>query len=349
MTTPDLPFYKTLIIASIREEVKDFKTFTFEPGHGIHYVAGQYLTLVTVEQGVEVRRSYSITSAPLLGEPLTIGVKRVENGLLSRKLADNARPGDRLVSIGSGGRFLLPEADEQAGQLVFFAAGSGITPVFSLLKTALYFRPGLSLVLIYSNASPDKTAFLIQLQELQSQFADRFILRLLFSNASNLMEARLNRDLILHYLQLLVKENERKTVFYTCGPEAYMRLCTYTLQGEGIPPEQIKKESFFAASGAKRGAEPPDTKTYRAFIKTGGSEHVVEVTYPHSILRAAKQQGILLPYSCEAGRCANCIAQCTGGKVWHSYNEVLTEKELAAGLVLTCVGHPVGGDVHLSI
>lgn len=338
-----------LRIREVREEKKDFKTIVFEEGHAITYEAGQYLTLVRFEGGEEVRRSYSIISSPALNEPLAIGVKRVENGLFSRVLVDSARPGDWVITTGSGGFFLLPEAKERYRQLFFFAAGSGITPVVSLVKTALHTRPELTLVLVYSNASQDKAVYLADLQALQAQFPDRFALELLFSDTSNLVRARLHRDLIFSLLKDYVTAPEEQTLFYTCGPESYMRLCMYTLQEAGIDPESIRKENFYGGIKVKRDYQPPDLEDHTAVITLRDQQYRVPVQYPDSILRAAQRAGLSLPYSCEAGRCGNCVAKCVEGTVWHSYNEVLTEKELQRGLVLTCVGHPVHGDVTLEI
>ena len=345
----DKTFYKTLRIHSITEEIKNFKTFVFEEGHGISFSSGQYLTLVHFQGKEEVRRSYSIISSPVLNEPLAIGIKRVENGVISRELVDHAKPGDEIITTGSGGFFTLPEDPENYGQLFFFAAGSGITPILSLIKTALYAYPHLSVVLVYSNASPRKTIFLATLAQLQQQFPQRFTLEFLFSNSSQLSLARLNRELIISYLKKFLSNKKDKTVFYTCGPEAYMRLCIYTLQAEGIPAEHIKKENFYFSELKKRDSAPPDANDRQAVIHLGNKELDFTVHYPDSILKAAKKNGFLLPYSCEAGRCGNCVARCTKGSVWHSYNEVLTEKELSQGLVLTCVGHPNGGDIELVI
>ena len=341
---------KAIRIKEIKEEVKGFKSFVFEENNNISYKAGQYLTLLqTSPDGVEVRRSYSITSSPVLNEPLSIGVKRIENGFFSRQLIDVAKAGDKLQTTGSGGLFILPDDIQNFEQVFFFAAGSGITPIYSLVKTALYAHPHLLLVLIYSNASADKTVFLQPLQELQKLFPSRFHLKILFSDTADLLKARLHRELILEFFNQLSIRNRDGILFYICGPETYMRLCTYTLQENGIHPDNIKKENFIIHSVAKRDALPPDKENHIATIRIGNRHHKISVCYPDSILKAAKKQSIDLPYSCEAGICGNCVAKCTTGTVWHSYNEVLTEKELQKGLVLTCVGHPVDGDVALEI
>lgn len=340
-------FYKTVRIETIRDEAPGFKVFEFAAAPAIYYKAGQYLTLVRFQNSTEIRRSYSITSSPALQEPLSIGVKRVPNGAFSRYLIDDAKPGDALLTTGSGGFFVLPDEIQNYQQLFFLAAGSGITPVFSLLKTALYGFPHLSVVLVYSNASMDKTAFRTPLQELQQTFPGRLHIEWLFSNAANLSRARLHRDLLLFFLHQYGITDKGKILFYTCGPEAYMRMCFYILQEQGIDAGQLKKELFNTTVVSKRDAVPPDAQRHIAYIRFANRSYEVVVSYPDSILRAAKKQGISLPYSCEAGRCGNCVAKCIKGQVWHSYNEVLTEKELQQGLVLTCVGHPVGGDIEL--
>ena len=341
-------FYKTIRIADIKEEVKGFKTFVFQDGHNIIYVPGQYLTLVTQLNGEEIRRSYSITSSPVLNEPLSIGVKRVENGFFSRLLIDEAKVGDELHTIGAGGLFTFPEDIQNYNQFFFFAAGSGITPIFSLIKTALHLYKHLHVVLIYSNASVGKTAFLQSLQNLASRFSNLTI-EWLFSNAPQLKKARLHRDLIFEFVKRHMNFSKENVLFYICGPESYMRLCTYTLQELGIDKQQIKKEDFYINKIPIKTPGPPDNNNYDVKLLIGSNQFNIQVKYPETILKAAKRQGIMLPYSCEAGRCGNCVAKCISGKVWHSYNEVLTDKELDKGLVLTCVGHPINGNVELKI
>lgn len=341
--------YHTLTIKAIREEVPHFKTFVLEGEAVLRYKAGQYLTLVDTTTGGEVRRSYSIASSPSLGEPLTIGVKRVENGLLSRLLVDRARVGDRLLTTGTGGMFTLPEDAANYRQLFFFAAGSGITPIFSLIKTALHDHPHLNLVLIYSNASPEKAIFREELERLAQQHPAQLHIEFLYSNAANLGKARLYRELLLQFLEHLSAAPAPQTLYYICGPEAYMRMCLYTLQGEGVPPRNIRRENFVIHRIKPPKAAPPDLGAHTVSLHLFGTDYQLQVQYPDTILSAARRQGLAMPYSCEVGRCGNCVALCTGGKVWLSYNEVLTEADLAKGLILTCVAHPIEGDVRVEI
>ena len=339
-----------MIIEQIHEETKGFKTFVFKEGHGIDYQAGQYLTFVHRTELQELRRSYSIVSAPLLGEQLTIGVKRIENGAFSRYLVDRAQPGEQLMTTGAGGLFILPTDIVSFKKLFFLAAGSGITPIISLLKTSLYFHKHLRTVLLYSNPSPEATAFLSVLQTLWDNFAGRFDLQLFFGNEPDLRRARLNREslsMLLVNQQLDASFSE--TLFYICGPESYMRMCTYTLQELGVPRNNIKRENFIIDRLVPASAQPPDQTTRVVDLRYERQHYRFKVAFPDSILHAAKKHGIELPYSCETGRCGNCTARCVSGKVWLSYNEVLTDKDLQQGLTLTCVGHPVGGDVSLEI
>jgi ferredoxin-NADP reductase len=341
--------YKSVVIEKITQEVEGFKTFTFQPEHGIAYKAGQYLTFVQQTAHEEIRRSYSIVSAPVLNEPLTIGVKRIENGIFSRQLVDQAKPGDELLTTGAGGLFTLPEDLSNIRQVFFLAAGSGITPIFSLLKTVLYHHPHLCGVLIYSNPSPQKTIFYSQLNELKTAFGERFRLQFLFSNSANLAVARLNRELLVQLSAMHSICNFEESLFYICGPEAYMRMCTYTLQEENVPKENIRKENFVIHAKHLSVNAPSDTEPHLVSIAYGSENYQVQVQYPDTILQAAKKQGVVLPYSCQVGTCGNCAGRCISGKVWMSYNEVLTEKDVQNGLTLTCVGHPVGGDVQLEI
>jgi ferredoxin-NADP reductase len=341
--------YKPVIIEQIHEEIEGFKTFTFKEGHGINYKAGQYITFVKKTPHEEVRRSYSIVSSPQLNEPLTIGVKRIENGVFSRELIDHAKPGDELLTTGAGGFFTLPDDTSDVQQIFLLAAGSGITPIYSLLKTVLHFHQHIRVVLIYSNTSPQKTIFYSQLNELKQRFAEKFHLQFLFSNSIDLLIARLNRELLVELTKAHSVGNFDQTLFYLCGPEPYMRMCTYALQEENVQRENIRKEDFVILSKHLPKNVPPDKQPHSVTIQYGNDVYQLKVEYPDSILQAAKKQNISLPYSCEVGRCGNCVAKCLEGKVWLSYNEVLTEKDLQNGLTLTCVGHPVGGDVILEI
>ncbi len=350
LTDKATPYY-TLTISSIKEEVPGVKIFTFEeaPANPIKYKAGQYLTLLHHQGGDEIRRSYSITSSPALDEPLAIGVKRIENGFFSRQLVDRAEVGDKVLTTGAAGLFTLPENFAVYKQVFFLAAGSGITPIYSLLKTILHAHPKHAVVLLYSNSSEERAMFLEPLQELAAAFPDRFQAEFLFSNHPDLNRARLHKDLLKVFLHRLSIAPFDQVLFYMCGPANYMRLSYYALRQEGVPDDNIRKEVFNTIKLPPPKLVPPDTNAHTVTLHVKNKVYAVESQYPQTILLSARKAGITLPYSCEAGKCGNCIAKVLQGKVWMSNNEVLTERDLKQNLTLTCVGFPVDGDVLLEI
>jgi ferredoxin-NADP reductase len=322
--------------------------FTLEPtdGHRLDYVSGQYITLVEHEGLEEVRRSYSMTSAPILQEPLTIGVKRLENGSFSRLLF-RLKTGSIIKATGSGGFFALPENISAGRKFFFLAAGAGITPVFSIIKTALALHPDISVTLIYSNHSPAHTVFFQELSGL-AQANNNFRVEFLFSNNADLARARLSPELLF---QLLDEYHADATngLFYICGPESYMRMCVFALREAGVADEQIRKENFIVRKKELSYNIPPDQQPHEVIIEVNGQMTALKVQYPVSILETAKRSGLALPYSCQSGVCGNCVARCISGAIWMSNNEVLTASELKEQLVLTCTGFPVFGDVLLKI
>ncbi|GAA4300333.1 iron-sulfur cluster-binding domain-containing protein [Nibribacter koreensis] len=344
--------YIPLTITRIKEEVPGVKTFEFagEDAKQITYQAGQYLTLVLPPHPhhAEIRRSYSITSSPALEEPLAIGVKRQSNGAFSRHLVDHAQVGDQLMTIGASGFFTLPEEMDSIGQIFFLAAGSGITPIFSLLKTVLVAFPELPVVLVYSNQSERMTIFRQELLSLESAFPERLQVLFLNSDAPKLDQARLHKTLLEKLVMEMAVVPPEQLLAYVCGPENYMRMCTYGLRRAGVPFENIRKETFSTQKVHLR-ALPPDQDRHAVELTIGEEKFRFEAQYPETILQAAQKAGVNLPYSCEAGKCGNCAALCTQGQVWMSYNEVLTQKKLDQGYVLTCVGHAVGGDLRLEL
>jgi len=342
--------YLPLTITHIKEEIPEVKTFVFanDDAAAITYAPGQYLTLVAQDAQMEVRRSYSITSSPALGEPLSIGVKRIENGLLSRRLIDHAKVGDQLLTIGAAGFFTLPDNLKAYQQVFFWAAGSGITPIYALLKTILFQHPAIAVVLIYSNHEPGTTIFYTELQQLEKQFSKRLTIKFLFSVSPRLDQARLHKDLLKRIVKELATTSMSEIVCYVCGPENYRRLCLYGLREIGVPAQNIRQETFSTTKVQVR-ETPPDVQPHNVSVHFNGETFWFEAQYPATLLQAAKKAGLSLPYSCEAGRCGNCAATCLAGNVWMSYNEVLTDKEMAQGLILTCVGYAVAGDVVLAI
>ncbi len=346
-----LPSFNSLIVTTITNETDNVKTFGLkrEDGKSIDYKPGQFVTLSLKNGENEERRSYSFSSCLALNEQASITVKRVDNGTFSRFLHDNVQPGDLLLSSGIGGFFTLPQNTARYKRYVFYAAGVGITPILPMIKALLHENSSTNIVLFYSNSSPIAVLFIDALQQLQQSFEDRFEIEFLYSNAFNLARARLSKSLVRVLLKEYNITEMRDSIFYICGPYSYMRMVTYALQEAGVKPERIHKENFNTTDRINSLPQPPDMQTHTATIHYKQRTHYISVSYPDSILQAARRQGLLLPYSCEVGRCGSCAAICTEGKVWHSYNEVLMDVELKKGCVLTCTGHPVSGDITITI
>lgn len=343
----DTSLIKRVQISHIIPETKDAKTFVLQPLDNWQpvYKAGQFLTFIFTTATSEKRRSYSISSAPALNEPLSITVKKEVNGEFSRQLLTYYKEGDILYTTGITGFFCLPENLDEVEQLFFIAAGSGITPCFSLIETLLA-TANKHIVLIYSNRSESDAIFYTELESLQKKYDNQFQIHFLFSNQYNIFYSRLSNTLLHVLLEKYLKVEKQKALFYLCGPPLYMQMIIITLLTYGISINNIKKESFDTLPHFYQPV-PPDTSAHTVTIHINGQTHRLKVKYPQTILAAAKANNIQLPYSCETGRCGSCAATCISGKVWMAYNEVLTDNEIQKGIVLTCQGFPIEGNAEI--
>lgn len=316
------------------------------------YKAGQFLTLSFLFGDREVRRSYSFSSSPLLDEPYEVTVKRVDNGEISRLLHHRTQIGDVIDVMDPQGLFTYETKDETHRTVFLFAAGVGITPLFSILKTALVGEKNSKVVLVYSNSSKEQTLFYEELIEWQERYPDRLKIEFIWSNAKNLLKARLNRGYII---DLLAKHNmpDGDSVYYTCGPLFYMDLCRYTLLGMGIPDEFIKRETFHFPEEEEdedeKEEEPVDMRSYDVIVRFNGENHHFTVPYNKTILDVGLEHKLKLPYSCKSGMCSTCISQVTSGAVQMDYNEVLTDREVENGRCLICTAHPLEDGTSIQI
>jgi ferredoxin-NADP reductase len=334
-----------LKITAINEEAPGVKTFTLDPD--FPYQPGQFLTF-THNQLKDARRSYSLSSSPSTDRLPTITVKRVQNGLMSRYLIDQAKTGDTLTAEGfPTGLFTLPENLDSYKAVWLFAAGIGITPIFSLLKELLTNTSIPRIVLLYSNHAPEQAAFLRSLQILEQEHPHKFQQVNIWSNTPNLLRARISKESFPSFQNDYLTEAPRDVLAYICGPSSYMWMLQLLLQDAGVPPAHIRRELFELKREVPHRL-PADKSPHRVGVTIAGKTRYFINSYPQSILSSARAAGIILPYSCDAGQCGSCTAICTRGKVWMSYNEVLTENDIKRGRVLTCTGHAIEGDLELS-
>lgn len=332
-----------LKVESIKWELPDTATFYLSEvsGKKISYKAGQFITLVFDHHNEEIRRSYSLSSSP--GEPwLSITVKRIENGEISRFLLTKIHAGGVLNAVEPAGRFIISGYSAKK-DIFLFAAGSGIVPVFSQLKHVLKRRCKSRLTLIYSNQNRGSILFYDELKALSSDHPDRLTIIHLLSSEGN----RLNNLAVEKIVRQNVRFDLTNAEFYTCGPFTYMRMIRLTLIYMGLSPAQLRKENFVldtipVATGIKTFAPQ------KVRINFNKETYDLVVGENQSILQAALQNDIQLPYSCRVGDCSTCAAMCKTGRVEMVKNDVLTDADLAAGWILTCTGHPLTDDIVIA-
>jgi ring-1,2-phenylacetyl-CoA epoxidase subunit PaaE len=330
-------------VVKVVPETRDTISYVLEPGNGnpVPYEAGQFLTILFEHHGHEIRRSYSISSTPHIDEQISITVKRKVNGAISRFMQVMWRQGTVFNTIPPTGMFRIDTEEKGQRTFVFIAAGSGIVPIFSLLKKVLHFEPLSRIILIYQNFDEDRIIFHDALKKLENQFGKRFRRIDLLSNPKNhaIYPQRLNNTLLEKLILAQdVIGNRQQTFFYTCGPLLFMKMVEFTVRVMGFEGSQIRKENFTIESiPVPRFSMEPVPRAVT--VHYGKDTFQFNSTYPSSILQSALDNHISLPYSCRAGRCSSCVARCVSGSVKMSANDVLTEKDLLQGLVLTCVGY----------
>lgn len=335
-------FLQTLTITKIINVTENTKCFYFGVDDDFKYTPGQYITLVLNINGREVRRPYSLSSTPNIDEHPFITVKLIENGEATRFLHEKVNVGQKLNFIPSHGRFVLPR--QLPKQLVFLAAGSGISPIFALIKQALY-HTTTELILLYSNSSMAQTIFYNELESLRNEFPNRFKITYYFSNAKNLAQARLSRLNLEEFIGLMIDE-PKQTLYFTCAPFVYMEMVQITLLTMGIAANNIIKETFFLPEeddddeGSLVAEKEALTYTdSQVTLITANQNYTFEVKAHQTILQAAKQNNVPLNYSCGRGMCSTCICSVTEGSAHMTYNQILTDNEVSAGRILTCTAH----------
>lgn len=328
-------------VMQVITETPDTVSYVLEEinGKAVTWDAGQSITLLFYHHGHEIRRSYSICTAPGIDKHIAITVKRKVNGEISRFIQSNWQRGTHVTSLPPAGRFIIDTDAANKRHIWFIAAGSGITPVLALIKKVLYNEPETHITLIYQNHDERSIIFNKVLQELAAQYAHRFNRIDLLSNPidPDTKPARLNNWL----LEQLVNSNNKLPIpglFYTCGPEPFMRMAQFTLKVMGFQDEQLRKEHFVIEPVHKPAFTMPSTP-FTVVLHYAQQTHEFTTAWPDTILQAAQKNGITLPYSCNTGRCATCAAYCRKGSVTMSNNEVLTDTDLQVGLVLTCTGY----------
>src|SRR3546814_815967 len=225
-----------LRVKQIIREAPEAATFVLEHSEHVPYKAGQFLTLIFERHGKEIRRSFSLSSSPEVDPDLRITVKQVENGEFSRYLLKSLKVGDRLKAIYPAGRFILPETISGPADVFLLAAGSGIVPVFSILKTLLAGYPGVKTTLIYSNWSEQSTIFRDEINTLSEKYPSILKVLHVLSHPGNelgpgqAIHGHLNNQLLERLVEQYLNFDKSKSLFFICGPFTYMRMAQITLR-----------------------------------------------------------------------------------------------------------------------
>ena len=342
-------FYK-LNIKEVKRETKDAVSILFnvpaELQSNYKFVAGQYLNLKLTLDGEEIRRAYSICSSPESGE-LRIAVKAVKNGLFSQFANAKLKAGDTLEVGSPEGKFTFEPHSDRQRNYAAFAAGSGITPVLSIVQSVLLNEPKSTFVLVYGNKTPEETIFHQQLHDLQSQYVGRFFVHYSYTQAKveNELFGRIEKSSVNFILNNKHKELTFDK-FYLCGPEEMINTVSGVLKEHNVPEKNIKFELFSSSSTENKIQESLGGHS-KITVLVDDEETIFEMSQKQTILEATLQQGIDAPYSCQGGICSSCLARITSGTAEMKKNSILTDSEIADGLVLTCQAHPTSETIYV--
>jgi len=351
--------FHSLKIKDVRRETKDCVSIAFEIPEDLksefQYKQGQYITLRKEFNGEELRRSYSACSSPVADDHLRIAVKEVEDGRMSKYLNNGIQPGQELEVMKPMGNFYVEMPANETKHLVAFAAGSGITPILSLLKTALAVNDNNSFTLFYGNKSTSDIIFKDELDSLETKFAGRFkVVHLLSREKTDdpLFTGRMSSDKCSELMERF-SDSKKADDYFICGPYDMINGINQSLTAMGIAKENIHFELFTTPPPETQEAEELDEDNEdlgggdgkpvaesKVMIVLDGEETEITVTKDDNILDAVLDAGLDAPYACTGGSCCTCRAKIMEGKAVMDVNYALTDQEVEDGYILTCQSHP---------
>jgi ring-1,2-phenylacetyl-CoA epoxidase subunit PaaE len=351
--------FAPIVVGEVRRETRDAIVVTFDVPLALReryrFTQGQYVTLEAEIDGERVRRPYSIC-APAHEGRLRVAIKRVAGGRFSTWAHATLAPGMTLDVAPPEGRFFVPLAPDHRKHYLAFAAGSGITPVFSLVATTLALEPQSRFTLVYGNRSSATTMFARDLQNLKDRYLDRFALFFVTSREPqefDLLHGRIDADTVR---ALAASWIDLATVdaAFVCGPDAMNAAVPEALAAEGIARERIKVERFTPAAHANgarpRGAAADDAERagdgpvpVEAYAQLDGRRRTfaIEGGGRETVLAAGLRQGLDLPYSCRSGVCSTCRVALVEGEVEMDAHDALEDYEIARGYILLCQSYPL--------
>lgn len=331
--------FHELEVSAVIRETADCSSFEIRVPASLRdayrYRAGQHLTIELPWDDFKVTRCYSLSSCPDLGETLRIGVKRVEGGRVSNWLNDNLKVGDSIRASVPQGRFVLDPETRSSAPLFLFAAGSGITPIIALLKSALVTTKR-SITLLYANHYPSSVIYRRELADLAAAHPNRLELRHHFDSEGGYLD-RLAVRALLHHTDI--------AEFYVCGPEPFMELVELTLDEAGVHEELVYIERFISPADPDRveagdvdEAALPSPDSFSLWL--GGRSRTVPYVKGKTLLQCAQDAGLQPAHSCESGYCGSCMAHVNTGKVHMRTHEALSDRDISRGVALLCQSLP---------
>jgi ring-1,2-phenylacetyl-CoA epoxidase subunit PaaE len=354
--------FHSLRIRDVRRETKDCVSIAFDVPSELRdafaFSAGQYVNLRAFIDGDELRRSYSLCNAPHSGE-WRVAIKRVEGGCFSEYANTKLKTGDAIDVMPPDGKFCFAPSRDEKRHVVAIAAGSGITPILSIVTTLLEREPQSSVTLIYGNRRVRDIVFKEELEDLRDRFLARFQLFHVLSQEpvdSPILHGRIDEKKIVSIIDK-IRSNAQDIRAYVCGPGDLIDVAQRALHECGLSRDRVYREVFTpsqttAARASKPTAAPRKSETVPSAAVTviaDGIERVLRVPFNgDSVLETALAAGIDAPYACKAGVCCTCRAQVLEGEVKMDANYTLEDHEVRRGFVLTCQSHPVTATVKLS-
>lgn len=344
--------FHSLKVKEVKKETPDCVSISFtvpeELKNEFVFDHGQNITLKKSIDGEEIRRSYSICAAPFENE-LRVAVKKMEGGKFSVYANTVLAAGDELEVLPPTGKFNTRLKKENTGHYLAFAAGSGITPVISIIKTTLAQEPESAFTLVYGNKNRNSIIFFEELEGLKNKYLQRFSLINILSREKTsvpLNFGRINADKLRELAGLVNYQNIDE--FFICGPETMVFCIRDFLSGQGISNKHIHFE-LFSTGGQKKTIAVQKTgaanegPVSRITVKLDGRSFGFELPFSSdtSLLDAALQQGADLPFACRGGMCCTCKARLLEGAVSMDVHWGLEEEEIEQGFILTCQSHPL--------
>lgn len=336
-------FYK-LSIKNINKETDSCVTVSFEIPQDLKdtfsFVAGQYITLKASINGKEIRRDYSLCSSPK-SDVFKVAIKEVEGGTFSKYANNTLKVGDVLEVATPNGRFVFEPNNSSSRTIAAFAAGSGITPIMSIAKTILEEESQSNFILVYGNKTRKDTIFYNEILALKTKYQNRFDVQFVFSQTDedNALFGRIEKSTVNYIVK---NKNKGTTIdaFYLCGPEEMITTVSDVLKENNVNETKIYFELFTVS-------KPPEAETTstadgntKITVIVDDEETTFTMSRKKTILEVALNNEIDAPYSCQGGICSSCIARITEGKATMRQNNILTDGELAEGLILTCQAQP---------